>query len=59
MILRILMSVGYEIQMKCNSKTVAIPGIKLSVYNFHAVFNNENYESVEQQKIQLKESLKK
>ena len=51
-----LMSVSYGIQVKCNSKTVATPGIKLSGYNFHAVFNNQNYESVEQQKIQLKES---
>lgn len=42
--------------MKCNSKTAAIPGIKLSAYHFHPVFNNENYESVEQPKIQLKES---
>lgn len=50
------MSVSYGIQIKCNSKTVAISGIKPAVYNFHAVFNNQNYESIEQQKVQLKES---
>lgn len=30
--------------------------IKLSVYNYCVVFNNQNYKSVEQQKTQLRES---
>lgn len=42
--------------MKCISKEVAISSINLSVYGYHSVFNNQNYESVEQQKIILKDS---
>lgn len=42
--------------MKCISKEVAISSINLSVYSYHSVFNNQNYESVEQQKIMLKDS---
>lgn len=42
--------------MKCISQEVAISSINLSVYSYHSVFNNQNYESVEQQKIILKDS---
>lgn len=42
--------------MKCISKEVAISSINLSVYSYHSVFNNQNYESVKQQKILLKDS---
>lgn len=42
--------------MKYISQEVAISSINLSVYSYHSVFSNQNYESVEQQKIMLKDS---